>query len=313
MWLNENLKKMVRNRKIKFDEIAKQWLEYKKNSIKESTYSKYDYTINKYLLPKFKNKSLAKLKDYDFNKLVGELKEGLSPKTIRDILCILKSILSFAEQEYECHFKKKRIVVQKLNASNLVILSKREQSRLENRCLKINTLTSLGIIIAMNTGIRIGEICGLKWKNIDLEKRILYVKCTLQRIYDRENRTTKVILDTPKTQTSVREIPISNKLYEILQPLKKNYNEEDFFLTGSEEIFIEPRRFQYIFKDILRRARMRSYKFHILRHTFATECIEVGMDVKSLSEVLGHSSVDITLNRYVHSSYKTKRKYLEKL
>lgn len=165
----------------------------------------------------------------------------------------------------------------------------------------------------MNTGMRIGEICTLKWKNVDLEKRILYVKATLQRIYDRENRTTKVIIDTPKTQSSVRNIPISNKLYEILEPVKSKYQDEDFFLTGSENTFIEPRRLQYIFKELLKNSRVKMYKFHILRHTFATECIEVGMDVKSLSEILGHSSVDITLNRYVHSSYKTKKKYLERL
>ena len=153
-------------------------------------------------------------------------------------------------------------------------------------------------------------MCALKWKNINLEKRIIYVKHTLQRVYNREEHTTKVILDSPKTQKSIREIPISNKLYDILKELKVKNNEDEFFLTGDSEKFIEPRSYYKYYKDLLRRSRIKSYKFHALRHTFATNCIEVGMDVKSLSEILGHASVEITLNKYVHSSYKTQKNTL---
>ena len=150
-------------------------------------------------------------------------------------------------------------------------------------------------------------------KNIDLEKNELHIRHTLQRIYDKDQKKTKIIIDKPKTRNSVRNIPISNKLHEILKELRKEYKDDDYFLTGDTEKYIEPRSYQYIFKDILRKSKIKKYKFHILRHTFATECIEVGMDVKSLSEILGHASVEITLNKYVHSSYKTKKKYLEKL
>lgn len=134
---------------------------------------------------------------------------------------------------------------------------------------------------------------------------------TLQRIY-RGNKS-EVIIDSPKTRTSIRSIPMSDKLYKILQPIKNNDQKEDFFLTGSSEKFIEPRRYQYMYKFILKQSRIKPYKFHILRHTFATNCIEVGMDPKSLSEILGHSNVNITLSRYVHSSYQIKKKFLEKL
>ena len=298
---------------LTFDAITTKWLEHKKILIKESTYSNYVYSINKYLLPTFKDMKLKKLQNYNFNEYIEMLMESLSSKTIRDIICVLKSILCFAEDEYNYNFKKHKIICPKIDKDNLVVLSKREKTRLENYCLKENTLRSIGIVICLNTGIRVGEICALKWKNIDLEKNELHIKHTLQRIYDKDQKKTKIIIDKPKTRNSVRNIPISNKLHEILKELRKEYKDDDFFLTGDTEKYIEPRTYQYIFKDILRKSKIKKYKFHILRHTFATECIEVGMDVKSLSEILGHANVEITLNKYVHSSYKIKKKYLEKL
>ena len=313
MNLKRRLKRAIKIKTVKFGEIAIKWLNFKRNSIKISTYSKYSYTINKYLLPEFKDKSLSKLKYYDFNEFVTKLRKTLSPKTTRDILAVLKSILYYAEDEYEVIFKKKKIVTPRVYKKNLVILSKKERKALEKRCIEDQSFMGLGIILAMNTGMRIGEICALRWKNIDLEKRLIFVNYTLQRIYDSEKRKTRIILDEPKTQTSIRTIPISNKMYELLSPIKKTYKEDAFFLTGDVNTCIEPRRLQYAFKQMLSNTRMRKYKFHILRHTFATECIEVGMDVKSLSEILGHSNVNITLNRYVHSSYRVKKKFLEKL
>ena len=153
----------------------------------------------------------------------------------------------------------------------------------------------------------------LKWKNIDLAKRSIYVKSTLERIYDEELKRTKIIIDRPKTQTSIREIPISNKLYIILKQQKKKHKDEDFFLTGKKDKYIEPRNYQYIYKQVLNKNKIKDHKFHCLRHSFASECVNVGMDSKALSEILGHSSVNITLNRYVHPSHKIKRKYLEKI
>ena len=143
-------------------------------------------------------------------------------------------------------------------------------------------------------------------------KKENYILETLQRIYNNEQEGTKIIIDSAKTKTSVRTIPISNKLYNILSNFKGQYKSEDFFLTGNSK-GIEPRTYQNSYKNYLRQARVKPYKFHILRHTFATKCIETGMDVKSLSEILGHSNVEITLNKYVHSSNKRKKRYLEKL
>ena len=174
-------------------------------------------------------------------------------------------------------------------------------------------MKSLGILLSLNTGLRIGEICALKWENIDLKEKNIYVKKTLQRVYDTENKKTKIIIDKPKTENSIRCIPLNSKIYEELNKIKKGFSEKDFFLTGADGIYIEPRVYQNYYKNMLKSSKVKEYNFHVLRHTFATNCIEVGMDIKSLSEILGHATVDITLNRYVHSSRKMKEKYLEKI
>lgn len=155
--------------------------------------------------------------------------QELSTKTVRDIITILKAVLKFAEQEYKCSFKIKTIVLPKLEVEELKILNKRERNRLERYCIKNDSLRNLGILISLNTGLRIGEICALKWENISLEKRLIFVRSTLQRIYDKEQKITKIAIGTPKTRTSIRSIPISNKLYSILKLLKSKYNEDDFF------------------------------------------------------------------------------------
>lgn len=311
MWILKNIKSVKRRKTICFNRLAEEWLEQKKNTIKQSTYCNYTFIVEKYLLPNFKDIKLRKLSKYNYNQFIQELSETVSKKTTRDIMNVLKAILKFTTEKYHCKINLDAIYLPKLEISNLKVLSKRERTRLERFCLKENSLRSLGIIICLNTGLRIGEICALKWDDIDVEEKIIYVRKTLQRVY-KENKS-EVIIDSPKTRTSIRSIPMSDKLYKILQPIKNNYKKEDFFLTGSNEKFIEPRSYQYMYKFILKQSRIKSYKFHILRHTFATNCIEVGMDPKSVSEILGHSNVNITLSRYVHSSYQIKKKFLEKL
>lgn len=314
MFLLEKLNKNVKKRTITFEEASYEWLEQKKGTIKDSTYYRYLYLIKKYLNFNLKNLSLKQIEKYDFNKLVMELNKILSAKTVKDILINLKSILNYIEEEYDCKTKVRKIKSPQICTEPLTILSKIEKRKIINYCMQENSLKSLGIIICLNTGLRIGEICALKWKEINLDKREICVRNTLQRIYNEPLKKTKIIIESAKTRTSIRNIPISNKLYDILYPLKKKYKDQDFFLTGSSEKYIEPRNYQSTFKIILKKCKIKkTYKFHILRHTFATQCIEVGIDPKSLSEILGHSDVSITLNRYVHSSYRLKRKYLNKL
>ncbi len=313
MRLLQELKKAIRkeDEKKKFETVAQEWIEYKKISIKESTYCNYLFIIEKYLIPEFKEKNIERIKNY--NNYIQNLQKELSAKTIRDIINVLKAILKYYEDENDCILPLKRMNLPKMEKQRLKILSDKEKERLEKYCYEKNTLKTLGIIVCLNTGMRVGEICSLKWKNIDLENKEIFVEQTLQRIYNKESRNSNIVIDRPKTDCSIRSIPINQKLYEILKPLKKKYKDDDYFLSGKSTEIVEPRNYQYNFKVILNECKLKPYKFHILRHTFATNCVEVGMDAKSLSEILGHSDVDITLGIYVHSSDKIKKKYLEKI
>lgn len=313
MWILKEVKQVAKKFTVKFEGLANEWLEYKKNMIKESTYYNYLFIINKYLCPIFKNMTIQKLEKFNYNLVLQKMAKNLSPKTVRDITSVLKAILKYAIIFYKCNIKLEKIVPPRAEIENLKILNKKEKSKLERKCLKENDLKSLGIIMCLYTGMRIGEICALKWEDIDLDARLIHIKKTLERIYLGEGGFSKVIIDTPKTKSSIRSIPISNKLYQILRPLKSSYNNDAFFLTGLSSKFLEPRNYQYMYRTLLKKCKIKKYKFHILRHTFASDCIEVGMDPKSLSEILGHATVNITLNRYVHSSVKIKKKYLEKL
>lgn len=307
MWI---LKK-IKSDKKKFEKIAEEWLEYKKISIKDSTYFNYLFIVNKYLLPEFKGKNIEKVSDYNY--FIQKLTKKYSSKSVRDIANVLKAILKYYEYEYNRNLKSKKINMPKQSKKRINILSERDRKALENYCLDDKSLKAIGIVLALNTGMRIGEICSLKWKNIDIVNKKIYVENTMQRVYDKESKMSQIIIDKPKTDSSVRAIPINTKLYKILVKLEKKFKEEDYFLSGSQEKYIEPRNYQYYFKRILKKCKLKSYKFHILRHTFATHCIEVGMDAKSLSEILGHSDVKITLGVYVQSNDKIKQKFLEKI
>lgn len=310
--LNEVKNIIVSRRKRKdFEVVTEEWLKYKKNTVKKSTYYNYSYSVAKYLYPSFAGKNITKIKNY--NNFIEELSDTLSPKTVRDIVTKLKEIINFYEEEHNTKLNIKKMSLPKINKKEIQILSNKEKQKLEKYCIQQNDLKSLGILICLNTGLRVGEVCALRWENVDFETRRIHVEKTIERIYSKEETKTIVIIDTPKSITSVRTIPINSKLYNILKQIRGKSKKTDFVLTGSSEHYVEPRNYQYHFKEILKRSKVKKYKFHTLRHTFATNCIEAGMDIKSLSEILGHADVSITLNIYVHSSDKTKRKYLEKI
>lgn len=191
------------------------------------------------------------------------------------------------------------------------MLSAQEQQILISSLMEELDLTSLGIYICLFTGIRVGELCALTWDDISLENNTIHIHRTLQRIQvpDGEKRTT-ILITEPKSQCSIRDIPIAGTLREMLiqQTIKEGY-----VLTGNKNKYVEPRTMQNRFKAIADRCNIRNVHLHTLRHTFATRCIEVGFDVKSLSEILGHASVNITMNRYVHPSIELKQKNMDKL
>lgn len=297
---------------VRFRRLTDNWLLYKKHKIKESTYLNYNYIINTYLNKKFGKKRLSYFLDYDMNEFIDSLEKTLSNKTVRDIVLVLKSILKYAERKYNTNFKLDLITMPTSEKNELQVFNEKEIKKLEKVCIKSEDIRNIGILIAIYTGMRIGEICALKWEYIDLNKKLINVKQTLQRVYV-EKKKTKVIITPPKTKTSERKIPIPQMLYDELKKQSVNYSKQAYVITGLEDKYIEPRSFQYVYKKALETCEVKYRNFHCLRHTFATRCIRVGMDIKSLSEVLGHADVNITLNRYVHSSYDSKKKFMEKL
>ena len=162
--------------------------------------------------------------------------------------------------------------------------------------------------LSLFTGLRIGELCALKWADIDLMNRTNSVSKTIQRI--KSHNCTQLVITEPKSISSVREIPIPDC---ILPLLKKFCSNADFYILSGTAKAVEPRTMQYRFQSLLKKAKLPSIHFHALRHMFATNCVELGFDVKSLSEILGHSGVEITLNRYVHSSLERKKAFMKKL
>lgn len=193
------------------------------------------------------------------------------------------------------------------------VLSVAEQVTLAKHLKEDGRAIALGILLALYTGIRLGELCALRWEHVDLHEKALYIRSTLQRIPNLSGvgPKTHVTITPPKSKCSLRKIPLPNFLVALLESAA--IHSQAYLLTGVEWRFMEPRTMQYHFKRYIATCRIADANFHCLRHTFATRCIELGFDVKSLSEILGHSNVNITLNRYVHSSFDLKRENMAKL
>lgn len=301
---------IVWSRKKYFEDISYEWLRYKENQIKQSSYYNYKFIVERYLVPNFGEKNIRKI--HDFNSFVDELSTYLAPKTIRDVFSVLKMILTYYEETYNKKLRYKKTILPKLEKKEIEIFTSKERDKIENYCIEQDILKSIGILICLNTGMRLGELCALRWENIDLNEKCFYIRETAQRVYKGKKEKSKVIIETPKTKCSIRTIPMNSKIYNILKTLSKKYKKESFFLTGTEKC-IEPRNYQDYFEKLLAKVKVKKRNFHALRHTMASNCIEVGMDIKTLSKILGHANVQITMNTYVHSSKKQMKKFLDKL
>jgi len=288
-----------------FKELADQWLESIVNNVKESTYANYFMKLEKHILPCFGTVKYERLTIKILNDFISKkLRSELSPKYVSDICRVIKSISKFARVRLGYADKAELLSLPKCEKKEQKMLSASQQNSLVSYLSKSVSPSDLGVFIAAVTGIRIGELCALQWSDIDLEKRIITVRKTMQRIKNFGGKTaTKIVITPPKSRASKREIPIPEVLFSRLKAMKKS--DDHYILTG-KKIFSEPRTMQYRFKSILKKLNLPSINFHLLRHMFATRCVAVGADVKTLSEVLGHSSVEMTLNRYVHSSFERK-------
>lgn len=243
----------------------------------------------------------------------GKNKNGLSAKTVTDVLTVIRSVLKFAIKKgmfVPCDGRTIRI---KHVSKPMRVFNRAEQEKLCKHILSESDPCNIGILICLFTGLRIGEICALRWEDVSFSDQTIYVHNTLQRIQNQsgEESKTKIVVTTPKSSCSIRTIPIPDELSGILAAYQKSAT--GYLLTNDNLKFIEPKTMQNKFKKTLILSGIESANFHALRHTFATRCIELGFDVKSLSEILGHATVNITMNRYVHPTIELKKENMKKL
>lgn len=303
----EKTKKAGKQTVMPLDELETLWLSDIKMHRKYSTYRKYADIYENYIHDTLGN---VPVMDITSEKVAGILPPQLSVSTHRSIYCVMNQIFSYGAIRFGFPLLKFQIGVNAKRTEPIEILRTDEQKILLNHMYQDMDPCKLGIIICLTTGLRLGEICSLKWEDIDFENQILHINRTVQRVRKSSgDKKTMLAESNPKTVCSKREIPLTEQLMELL----RKFQNKDPYVIKSGNSPMDPRTYQYKFQSYLCAAGIQKRNFHILRHTFATNCISSGADVKSVSEILGHSSVNITLNKYVHPAMDIKRSCLTSL
>lgn len=298
----------------KFSKIVALWKEDKKQYVKRSTFAAYTLLIENHILPTFGEMALVEEQDVQ-TFVFRNLNEGLSHKTIKDILIVLKMILRFGAKNQMTEYRQIDIKFPtERDKHSIDILNRSHQKQIMEYIRLHFTFKNLGIYICLSAGMRIGEICALTWDDLDVENGIIHVRKTIQRIYviEEHRKYTEVILDTPKTKNSIREIPMTKNLLKMIRPIKKIVN-GNFYVLTNEPKPTEPRTYRNYYKQFMQSLGLPLMKFHGLRHSFATRCIESKCDYKTVSVLLGHSNISTTLNLYVHPNLEQKKRCMEQM
>ncbi|MBR1749888.1 MAG: site-specific integrase [Ruminococcus sp.] len=292
--------------KLTVGELAAEWLLSVQNRVKESTLANYRLKLKKHIIPSFGSISCFALGSKEIYGFINsKIAAGLSVRYVSDILVLMKSLFKYAAREYGIKNVFDGIALPKKQQKEVRILTKDEESSLKMYISESPSLVGMGIALTMYTGLRIGELCALQWSYIDLKNRTLTVRKTIQRIQNiNGDSKTKLVITEPKSARSRRTIPIPECMIGMLRRFKAD--DSCFLLTGGDKP-MEPRALQYRFARLLKKLSLPHIHYHALRHRFSTSAIELGFDVKTLSEILGHSSVELTMRLYVHSSFERKR------
>ncbi|ASS49903.1 MAG: integrase [Candidatus Fluviicola riflensis] len=302
------------NKQKTIAEIVVLWKADKKQYVKKSSFSAYTLLIENHLLTEFRDRH--QLEESEIQAFVfRKLEQGLSQKTVKDILIVLKMILKFGSKNKWIEYQPFDLQFPTVREKHTVeVLSRTHQRKVMLHIQEHFTFRNLGVYICLSSGIRIGEICALTWEDIDTDNGVIKVRRTIQRIYTIEEdiRKTELLLDTPKTKNSIREIPMSKELLKMLKPMKKIVNNSFFVLTNDAKP-TEPRTYRAYYKNLMEKLEIPALKFHGLRHSFATRCIESNCDYKTVSVLLGHSNISTTLNLYVHPNLEQKKKAIEQM
>ena len=305
-----------------FKTLVNEWLNAKKTMVTASTHANFVLIAENHLIPYFGKQKIGSITESDIQKYIlylhdeGRLDDngGLTIKSIRDVILVLKLALEYAYKEGIIDLLNWDLVeYPQDNAVHRVISLSKEDEQNLIQCIYLNlTRNSAGILICLMTGLRIGELCGLKMSDISLAEKTISVNRTVQRIYDKRKKTSYVHIGLPKTKSSIRTIPYPSLLGKILEKYYSD-NPEVYFLTGKTKP-TEPRTYRQYFERFLKRHDLPKIKFHELRHTFAVRAIEIPeFDIKSLSEILGHKNVSFTLNVYGSANLKQKVKCMNLL
>lgn len=303
---------MQENRRIR--EIAEDWCREKQHFVKRSTYAAYLLNLQNHIIPYFGES--YEIEENQVQKFVlDKIESGLNVKTVRDIIIVLKMVAKFGCKHQwlgPCNWDIKYPANEK--SKELEVLTVANHKKILEYIRKNFTFRNLGIYISLTAGLRIGEICGLKWGDFDIINGTLSIERTVQRIYSIENKLkrTEIIIGPPKTKNSARTIPMSKDLLSMIKPILKIVNKDWYVLTNAEAP-AEPRSYRSYYDSFMKNLGMPKLKYHGLRHSFATRCIESNCDYKTVSVLLGHSNISTTLNLYVHPNMEQKKKCISKM
>lgn len=302
---------------LSFSDVTALWKADKRRWVKPSTYAVYIQITNKHILPYFGNIKPEELSEESIQCFAdGLLAQGLSVHSIRDVLMILKMILRFGEKLsawpniiYDIHFP-----TTAMHNTNIPVLTTADQRKLLNYLHDNFSFRNLGLLICLYSGLRIGEVCGLQWNDLDVATGEIHITKTVQRIWlsDGNEKDYRLSVGQPKTASSVRSIPICKDLMKIVQPLRK-VMADDFYVISNAATPLEPRYYRDYFRKLLASLGIPPTRFHALRHSFATRCIESKCDYKTVSVILGHSSLATTMDLYVHPGFEEKRRCVNRM
>ena len=295
-------------------EIAEAWKIDKQRYVKQSTYAAYALILENHILPTFgEYEALSEKLVQEY--VLKKLKDGLSTKTVKDIMIVLKMVMKFGVKNEWLDYCEWDIKYPTTETNKEIeVLTVANHKKILNFIKNNFTFRNLGIYISLTTGLRIGEVCALKWEDIDTNNGTIGVNRTIERIYIAEgnHKHTKLVINTPKTKNSCREIPMSRELLTMVKPLKKVMN-QNFYVLTNEEKPTEPRTYRNYYNRLLEKLDIPKLKYHGLRHSFATRCIESNCDYKTVSVLLGHANITTTLNLYVHPNIEQKKRCIDKM